>query len=261
MLEYRRRDENSRRLFWLLIFKRACIAFNFIIMIESIISASFGVYFLIYRKFSGNMRRIEKFDESLTSEAIILTAWLLILNAIFLAFIGILGAISSIKENLYGLILYAGLLIVSFGILISCGIFSVVEIDYLKGTVSDAMRTLFNKAMIEGDQSAKYAIKKIQKSLKCCGYVGPSDYGGDIPSSCSFYLKGCNDNFFQYYRSHLLLFALSSFTSSAFHILGISLAIYFAKELRVAVRIVQIMEAKALRRETENRRLLQLIDH
>jgi hypothetical protein len=36
----------------------------------------------------------------------------------------------------------------------------------LKGTVSDAMRTLFNKAMLEGDVSAYYAIKKIQKSVR-----------------------------------------------------------------------------------------------
>lgn len=36
----------------------------------------------------------------------------------------------------------------------------------LKGTVSDAMRTLFNKAMLEGDISAYYAVKKIQKSVR-----------------------------------------------------------------------------------------------
>ncbi len=51
------------------------------------------------------MRRIEKYDESLTSEVITIAAWIIIVFGIFLAITSIIGAISTIKENFAGLCL------------------------------------------------------------------------------------------------------------------------------------------------------------
>ena len=72
--------------------------------IEASVSFSYGVYFLVYRRFSGNMRRIEKYDDSITSEVIVRGSWILIGFAILVAINAILGASSVIKENFTGLI-------------------------------------------------------------------------------------------------------------------------------------------------------------
>lgn len=78
----------------------------------------------------------------------------------------------------------------------------------LKGIVSDAMRELFNKAMVDNDSAAKYAVNEIQKQLQCCGNVGPSEYAGDIPPTCSSYIIGCNQAFYDFFWRNLLLISL-----------------------------------------------------
>ena len=78
----------------------------------------------------------------------------------------------------------------------------------LKGIVSDAMRELFNKAMIDKLSSAQYTVNEIQKQLQCCGNVGPSEYAGDIPPSCSSFIIGCNQAFFDFYWRNTLLLSL-----------------------------------------------------
>jgi hypothetical protein len=50
------------------------------------------------------MRRIEKYDDSITSEVIVRGSWILIGFAILVAINAILGASSVIKENFTGLI-------------------------------------------------------------------------------------------------------------------------------------------------------------
>lgn len=93
------------------------------------------------------------------------------------------------------------------------------------------MRELFNKAMIEKLSSAKYAVNEIQKQvnlfwdfkfkayirkliflwlikLQCCGNVGPSEYAGDIPPTCSSYVIGCNQAFYDFFWRNILLISL-----------------------------------------------------
>lgn len=97
------------------------------------------------------------------------------------------------------------------------------------------MRELFNKALQEKLGPAKYAVNEIQKQvcliviseifvipifhfffnskislkkLHCCGNVGRSEYANDIPPSCSSYVIGCNQAFYDFYWRNTLLIAL-----------------------------------------------------
>jgi hypothetical protein len=88
----------------------------------------------------------------------------------------------------------------------------------LKGIVSDAMRELFNKAMYEKLNQAQYAVNEIQKQLQCCGNVGPSEYAGDIPPSCSSYIIGCNQAFYDFYWRTLLLLSILALVFGFFQV-------------------------------------------
>ena len=105
-----------------------------------------------------------------------------------------------------------------FCLYIACAILGFIKLDYLKGIVSDAMRELFNKAMIEKLTSAKYAVNEIQKQLQCCGNVGPSEYAGDIPPSCSSFVIGCNQAFYDFYWRNTLLMSLVGLIFGIIHV-------------------------------------------
>lgn len=62
--------------------------------------------------------------------------------------------------------------------------------------------------MVDNDSAAKYAVNEIQKQLQCCGNVGPSEYAGDIPPTCSSYIIGCNQAFYDFFWRNLLLISL-----------------------------------------------------
>lgn len=73
------------------------------------------------------------------------------------------------------------------------------------------MKELFSKALFDNDQRAKYAVNEIQKQLQCCGNVGPSEYANDLPPSCSSFVIGCNQAFYDFYRRYVLLISLIGF--------------------------------------------------
>ena len=77
------------------------------------------------------MRRIEKYDESLTSEVITVAAALAILFSVYLAISAIIGSLSVIKESYLGIIFYTVLLVISLGIMIGLGIWAIVQVDYV----------------------------------------------------------------------------------------------------------------------------------
>ena len=80
------------------------------------------------------------------------------------------------------------------------------------------MRELFNKAMNEKLSSAQYTVNEIQKQLQCCGNVGPSEYAGDIPPSCSSWIIGCNQAFFDFYWRNTLLLSLIGLVFGLFQV-------------------------------------------
>ena len=94
--------------------------------------------------------------------------------------------------------------------------------------MSDALRELFLKALSDKELGAQYAVNEIQKQvfwlrinkirlliiwflflkLQCCGNVGVSDYANDIPPSCSLFVVGCNQAFYDFYRRYVLMLSL-----------------------------------------------------
>ena len=79
-------------------------------------------------------------------------------------------------------------------------------------------------------------IKIILKiKLQCCGNVGPSEYAGDIPPSCSSYVIGCNQAFYDFYRRNILLLALVGLIFGVIQILGIAITAFLANEIRLFI--------------------------
>jgi hypothetical protein len=152
------------------------------------VAACIGIWFRVNRDYITLIDRIEESDISLKSASIFLGADLLISIGALVAFIGLLGSISTSIENeillfvvsfssvfflfkyskfysFFSLKKYSFLLFCIFGLYIGCSGWGFYRLDYLKGIVSDAMRELFNKAMLENINSANYAVNEIQKQV------------------------------------------------------------------------------------------------
>lgn len=242
--------EIKQKLSSLIAVKKILFAFNFIIWAAGCTAACIGIWFRVNRNFVTLFQRIEGADIELKSASIYLGANLLISIGSIVAVVGLLGSISLTKENEFFLSLYAFLMFVVFGLYVTSTTWGFIQIDYLKGIVSDAMRELFSKATVEKYVNAQYAVNEIQKQLQCCGNVGPSEYAGKLPPSCSSYVIGCNQAFYDFYRRNLLLSTITSLVFGVLNILMISLTAYFANECRIARAIVnrrrQAIEKKHL---------------
>lgn len=232
----------EQKLTVLLAVKKIFFGFNFLIWAAGCVAACIGIWFRIDRDFTTLIQRIGESDISLKSAEIYLGANLLIAVGCTIAFVGLLGSISISKENDIFLFVYAALMFCVFGLYVTCAIWGFVRLDYLKGIVSDAMRELFNKAMIEKLSSAQYTVNEIQKQLQCCGNVGPSEYAGDIPPSCSSWIIGCNQAFFDFYWRNTLLLSLIGLVFGLLQIIAIGFAIFFANEIRIAKKFIQTFE-------------------
>lgn len=89
--------------------------------------------------------------------------------------------------------------------------------------------------------------------MQCCGNVGPSEYAGDIPPSCSSYVIGCNQAFYDFYWRNTLVIALVGLVFGIFQIFGIAIAAYFAKEIRNAKMFIKAISQL----DQENKKLLR----
>lgn len=238
MLALTTEREMRQKLSSLIAVKKIIFAFNFIIWAAGCTAACIGIWFRVNRNFVTLIQRIEMADIEMKSTSIYLGANLLISIGSIIAVVGLLGSISVTLENEYALSLYAFLLFCVFGLYVTVTTWGFIRLDYLKGIVSDAMRELFNKAMQEKYTPAQYAVNEIQKQLECCGNVGPSEYAGDLPPSCSSYVIGCNQAFYDFFRINLLLLTITSLVFGFMKIIQISLTAYFANECRIARSII-----------------------
>ncbi|RNA30918.1 CD9 antigen [Brachionus plicatilis] len=226
--------ELKQKVNFLIGFKQLMFGANMFIWAAGCTAACIGIWFRVERDFRTLVQRLEEAEISFSSDYILVGANLLISIGAIIAFVGLLGSISVSKENEKLLFLYSVLMFAVFGIYFACATWGFVKLDYLKGIVSDAMRELFNKAMLENDNTAKYAVNEIQKQLQCCGNVGPSEYAGDIPPTCSSYIIGCNQAFYDFFWRNLLLISLIGLVFGFFQLIVIICGAYFANEVRRA---------------------------
>lgn len=230
--------EIRHKLHSLITTKKILFGYNYIIWAAGCVAACIGIWFRVNRNFVTLTQRIEEADIELKSTGIYLGANLLISIGSIIALVGLIGSLSTTKENEYFLSLYAILMFIVFGLYVTVTTWGFIRLDYLKGIVSDAMRELFNKAMLEKYTNAQYAVNEIQKQLQCCGNVGPSEYAGDLPPSCSSYVIGCNQAFYDFFRRNLLLLSITGLVFGILQIFAISISVYFANEIRIARSIV-----------------------
>lgn len=241
MIQQYTERELKQKLTFLLAIKKIMFAINFLVWAAGCTAACIGIWFRIERNFITLIQRIEEADITLTSAYMYLGANLLISIGSIIAVLGLLGSISITKENDILLFLYSGLMFVVFGLYVACAVWGFVKLDYLKGIVSDAMRELFNKALTEKLGPAKYAVNEIQKQLQCCGNVGRSEYANDIPPSCSSYVIGCNQAFYDFYWRNTLIVALVGLVFALFQLVAIGLAIYLGNEIRIARNFIKAL--------------------
>lgn len=94
------------------------------------------------------------------------------------------------------------------------------------------MRELFSKALVEKITSAQYAVNEIQKQLECCGNVGPSEYAGDLPPTCSLFVIGCNQGFYDFFRRNLLLLSITSLVFGVLQVTFLNRLFFFVRPIQ-----------------------------
>ena len=91
--------EMKQKLNTLLAVKKMLFGFNFLVWTAGCVAACIGIWFRVDRDFSTLIQRIEESDITLTSASIYLGANLLISIGAVIAFVGLLGSISTTLEN------------------------------------------------------------------------------------------------------------------------------------------------------------------
>ena len=124
--------EIKQKLSSLLAVKKIIFAFNFFIWAAGCVAACIGIWFRINRDFVTLLQRIEQADIELKSESIYLGANLLISIGSIIAVVGLLGSISTTKENEYLLVLYSILLFAVFGLYVTVTSWGFVRLDYVR---------------------------------------------------------------------------------------------------------------------------------
>ena len=93
--------ERRQKLESLIAVKKIIFAFNFIIWAAGCTAACIGIWFRVNRNFVTLIQRIEESDIEMKSASIYLGANLLISIGSIVAVVGLLGSISTSKENEY----------------------------------------------------------------------------------------------------------------------------------------------------------------
>ncbi len=124
--------ETKQKLSSLLAVKKIIFAFNYFIWAAGCTAACIGIWFRINRDFVTLLQRIEQADIELKSESIYLGANLLISIGSIIAVVGLLGSISTTKENEYLLVLYSFLLFAVFGLYVTVTTWGFIRLDYVR---------------------------------------------------------------------------------------------------------------------------------
>ena len=69
--------------------------------------------------------------------------------------------------------------------------------------------------------------------------MGPSEYAGDIPPSCSAYVNGCNQAFYDFYRRNILLLSLIGLVFGLFQVWQ---HLYFNYGVKVSYNFIIILD-------------------
>ncbi|XP_020815061.1 leukocyte surface antigen CD53-like [Drosophila serrata] len=156
--------------------------------------------------------------------------------------VAFLGSWGTIRESVCLMKIYAICMLILFSLQIVLSIWLFVEED----TYLDYMSRLVDRAWVENDSAHGYPMDALQLALKCCGNQDYGQYGSNVPASCCGYddrskecvasnyelRPGCNDEFVNFWASHMDIVRLNSLIIAIFQLGIFFISCHLVKAMR-----------------------------
>ncbi|KAH8254116.1 hypothetical protein KR032_008553 [Drosophila birchii] len=236
-------------------FKYILYAFNLIFVIIGVLLIIFGSLMV------ASMQNATDFEGSTKSLAFPVAVLVIGCVTFLVSFFGCCG---TIKENACLTTTYAICMLILFALQMVLSIWLFIE----KDTFLDFMSRLVDRAWIENDSAHGYPMDALQLAvswlecllncffiinyilylmqLKCCGNQDYGQYGSAVPASCCGYddrskecaasiyelRPGCNDEFVNFWASHMDIVRLNSLIIALFQLGIFFISCHLVKAMR-----------------------------
>ncbi|KAH8236974.1 hypothetical protein KR038_001588 [Drosophila bunnanda] len=214
--------------------------FKYILYAINLIFVIIGVLLIIFGSLMvASMQNATDFEGSTKSLAFPVCVLVIGCVTFLVAFFGCCG---TIKENACLTTTYAICMLILFSLQMVLSVWLFVE----KDTFLDYMSRLVDRAWVENDSAHGYPMDALQLALKCCGNQSYGQYGSDVPASCCGYddrskecvasiyelRPGCNDEFVNFWASHMDIVRLNSLIIALFQLAIFFIACHLVKAMR-----------------------------
>lgn len=223
------------------VLKYLMVFFNFLFFVLGMVVLGFGIFARVKQNDYNSALAIINAGSSQWESF----SALCIAVGVFIALLGGSGCIGAAREHRGCLIVFTTLVILSFILEVSA---AGVGYHY-RGKLIDKVNNNLNKTLAEyvRDQRSRQITSivkswnSVQRTFKCCGIYGSSDYGnrGDIPDSCfrysgreGVYEIGCKQKVYSIFTRHWKVWAGGVVGIAVVQLLAIVFAMLLMHEIR-----------------------------
>jgi len=226
--------------------KYLLFSFNVVFWLKGLAAVGVGIWMLFDPG---------RYNEFLGKYTFTIPASILISAVLFVMCVGFCGCWGAIRENKCMLGTYFTMLLLIFCAEIAAGVLSFLYRDKIKAEITKESKNIIKSRYGTGNTDVDYAVDLVQEKLKCCGAVGPTDYGGpnlneqsewykkqkivktrpesccSTPSKCTsetdeafVYTKGCIDELIVFTKDNLVIIGSVGIGFACLQLIGMCFA-------------------------------------
>lgn len=238
------------------VYKILTIIYAFFYVLVGLLLLALGVWITVIKK------EYESVNDIVSSPAILcMVAGLIILIS------AVVGCIGASTDRLWPLRIFLAIIVMVFVIQVVIGILAYVYREEAIENIGDSLRTTIEQ--YHANSNVQYAIDRIQRKGRCCGFKSYSDWelnshyrcapngvkSCSVPDSCCYmekencgfnvrsgsiegiYTRGCETSFLTWIEHHLDILGATALGLAILHILGIFVVYMLITKVEDRIRL------------------------